>query len=245
MNRRKRELNAPVLQGEPLHMVFKGNPGSGKTMVARKLAKLLHMSKVVQSSSVVEVQRGDLVAGYIGQTAIKTREKIEEAKGGVLFVDEAYRLSNAGSSNDFGKEAIEEIMRDLTTGDPLVIMAGYSEDMDKFLKTNAGLKRRFPLVFDFPDYSPSELAELFTRKAAGKGFKLGESISQEALAYLIEDQTTESWRQKRNGGIADLLLNNAYTALNERMPEQFTKEAASTFELLDLRAAVESLMTGQ
>merc|ERR1712228_446247 len=102
---------------------------------------------------------------------------IDLAKGGILFVDEAYRLSNTGSDNDFGPEAIEELMKDLTTGDPLVCIAGYPKEMDKFLVANHGLKRRLPLVFDFPDYSPKELAAIFINKVEENEFNLGPSVS--------------------------------------------------------------------
>jgi len=242
IDHRRRELKAPVLDDHLSHMIFKGNPGCGKTSVARLLAELLFDLKAVQNSSFVEVQRGDLVAGFVGQTALKTREKIEEAKGGVLFVDEAYRLS-AGGSNDFGKEAIEEIMKDLTSGDPLVILAGYTQEMEQFLEANPGLKRRFPLVFDFPDYTPKELAEMFAVMAANAGFKLGPSVSPEAVTQLVEEHTTPSWRRKHNGGIADALLVRANDALSERLPQNFTKEAAETLELFDLRVAAQGLMT--
>merc|ERR1712060_330473 len=123
-------------------------------MVARFVGELLYELGVVHGEAFVEVQRDDLVGQYIGQTAPKTRAQIDRAKGGILFVDEAYRLSNTGSDNDYGPEAIEELMKDLTIGDPLLFIAGYPKEIDTFLVANQGLKRRLPLVLNFPDYSP-------------------------------------------------------------------------------------------
>mmetsp|Transcript_32522 Transcript_32522/g.83612 ORF Transcript_32522/g.83612 Transcript_32522/m.83612 type:complete len:443 (-) Transcript_32522:100-1428(-) len=257
INRRRRELNAPVIGDDMLHMVFQGNPGSGKTSIARLVAELLFDLGVIPGRAFVEVQRADLVAEYVGTTAPMTRAKVQAAKGGVLFVDEAPRLSCfvGRASNDFGREAIEELMKDLTTGDPLVILAGYSEGMDQFFATNIGLKRRFPLVFEFPDYTPRELAEMFSLKVASKGFRLGASLGagadgggggsggvEDAVAGLIEDHTTAAWRSTQNGAIADALLVGAVQTLNERLPEDFSREAAETLELIDLRAAALSLM---
>lgn len=147
----------PLVDMGPLHMIFVGNPGCGKTSIARLLARLLYDLGAVRKPSFVEVQRTDLVGTHIGTTGPKTRAKIEEARGGVLFVDEAYRLTST-SDKDFGTEALEEIMRDMTSGDPVVIAAGYPTDMRRFLEANEGLSRRFGLTFDFPDFSVGELA---------------------------------------------------------------------------------------
>ena len=141
------------------HLVFKGSPGTGKTHAARLIANLLRELGYVQGS-LVEVQRADLVAGYVGQTALKTRRVINRAKGGVLFVDEAYSLveGDGGKSSDFGREAVQELMRDLTSGDPVVILAGYPSEMEGFLRVNPGLGRRFQVRFDFKDYDASDSA---------------------------------------------------------------------------------------
>ena len=141
------------------HLVFKGSPGTGKTHAARLIANLLRELGYVQGS-LVEVQRADLVAGYVGQTALKTRRVINRAKGGVLFVDEAYSLveGDGGKSSDFGREAVQELMRDLTSGDPVVILAGYPSEMEGFLRVNPGLGRRFQVRFDFKDYDVRDSA---------------------------------------------------------------------------------------
>lgn len=141
-----------------LHMVFKGNPGTGKTTVARLLGAVFREMGALKSGHLVEVERADLVGEYIGQTAQKTREKVRQARGGILFVDEAYSLARGGEK-DFGREAVDllvKAMEDLKD-DLVLILAGYRSEMDRFLNINPGLKSRFPLHLSFPDYSAEEL----------------------------------------------------------------------------------------
>ncbi|MBE2228269.1 MAG: AAA family ATPase [Ignavibacteria bacterium] len=153
-----RETGKDVTRSFSLHTVFTGNPGTGKTTVARILARIFRALGVLERGHLVEVDREELVAGYIGQTAIKTAEKIDAAMGGVLFIDEAYSLMGS-SENDFGKEAIEIILKRMedNRGKFVVICAGYTGEMENFLKMNPGLKSRFDRKFDFPDYSEDEL----------------------------------------------------------------------------------------
>lgn len=151
------------LSTEPLvlHMVFKGNPGTGKTTVARILGKILRETGVLQKGHLVEVERADLVGEYIGHTAQKTREQLRRAAGGILFIDEAYSLARGGEK-DFGKEAIDCLVKAMEDHkDNLVlILAGYRGEMEWFLRTNPGLRSRFPIHMDFPDYSLRELLEI-------------------------------------------------------------------------------------
>lgn len=143
------------------HLVFLGNPGTGKTTVARLLSKIYKQLGVLEKGQLVEVDRAGLVAGFVGQTALKTKEKIDEAMGGILFIDEAYTLAKGG--NDFGQEAIDTILKAMEDNreNLVVIVAGYPEPMDAFLNSNPGLKSRFSKSIMFEDYSDTELYSIF------------------------------------------------------------------------------------
>lgn len=144
-----------------LHMIFRGNPGTGKTTVARILARMFKEMGILSKGHLVEVERADLVGEYIGHTAQKTREQIKRALGGVLFVDEAYSLARGGEK-DFGKESIDVLVKAMEDhrDNLIVILAGYRHEMDHFLRTNPGLRSRFPIHMDFPDYSLEELVAI-------------------------------------------------------------------------------------
>lgn len=159
-----------------LHLVFSGNPGTGKTTVARILSKLYKEIGVLSKGQLVEVDRSGLVAGYVGQTAIKTQKKIEEAKGGILFIDEAYTLAKEG--NDFGQEAIDTILKAMEDNrkDLVVIVAGYTELMKNFINSNPGLKSRFNKYIDFKDYTADELIAIFNMQCS----KYNYTVSPEA-----------------------------------------------------------------
>ena len=157
-----------------LHLVFTGNPGTGKTTVARILAKIYKKNGVLSKGQLVEVDRADLVAGYIGQTAIKTQKKIEEALGGILFIDEAYTLAKEG--NDFGQEAIDTLLKAMEDhrDDFIVIVAGYTDLMKTFINSNPGLKSRFNKFIEFPDYTADELFRIFCSMCASYDYELDE-----------------------------------------------------------------------
>ena len=144
-----------------LHLVFTGNPGTGKTTVARIISRIYKQIGVLSKGQLVEVDRSGLVAGYVGQTALKTQEKINEALGGVLFIDEAYSLSQENDA--FGQEAIDTILKAMEDhrDDLVVIVAGYTDPMEKFINSNPGLKSRFNKYIEFPDYSVDELEQIF------------------------------------------------------------------------------------
>lgn len=157
----KKEEKGMKVNDFTLHSLFLGNPGTGKTTVARIIGQVLYQKGIIATNKFIEASRSDLVAGYIGQTAAKTREVLESALGGVLFIDEAYTL-NGASSNDFGKEAIDEILKFMEDHrrDIVIIFAGYTKEMGEFLQMNSGLTSRIPTTFDFEDYTADEIVQI-------------------------------------------------------------------------------------
>ena len=174
-----------------LHMVFSGNPGTGKTTIARLMARIYHSLGILSKGQLVEVDRSGLVAGYVGQTALKTGKVIEKALGGVLFIDEAYAL-NGRSDNDFGQEAIDTLLKAMEDhrDDLVVIAAGYDGLMDDFVRSNPGLESRFNRFLHFDDYSPDELLAIF-RMQCGKGCYELDEDAEEALKQLLERESRE------------------------------------------------------
>ena len=168
----KAESEGLKLENTNMHMIFTGNPGTGKTRIARIMAKMLFDMGIIQENKLVEVERKDLVAGYIGQTAQKTSEVIQDAIGGVLFIDEAYSLASE-SKNDFGTEAIATLIKAMEDQKDrlVVIFAGYKDEMKNFLDINPGISSRIGYTFDFPDYNTDELVEIFYRKINKMGFE--------------------------------------------------------------------------
>jgi SpoVK/Ycf46/Vps4 family AAA+-type ATPase len=167
--RQDRGIRCPPLS---LHLVFSGNPGTGKTTVARLLGEIFKALGILSKGHLVEVDRSGLVAGYVGQTAIKVKEVTDRSLGGILFVDEAYSLASKGEQ-DFGREAVETLLKTMEDhrDDFVVIAAGYTDKMEEFLNINPGLRSRFNKFIQFQDYSPDDLLKIFSKMCYDNGYE--------------------------------------------------------------------------
>jgi AAA+ superfamily predicted ATPase len=198
--KKRKAAGLPVMQSSP-HLVFSGNPGTGKTTVARLVGRLYKDIGLLSKGHVVEVGRAELIGGYIGQTAIRTKNICEKALGGVLFIDEAYSLDVDG--RDYGQEAIETILTFMEEhrGKIVVIVAGYPKEMEKFLDSNPGLRSRFDTAIQFDDYSLQDLMEIFDSLLAENKYEITSAARQlvvQHLADLCERQVSGNARLVRN-----------------------------------------------
>lgn len=225
-----RKENGLKSERQTLHMVFKGNPGTGKTTVARLIAQFFREMNVLSKGHLLEIERADLVGEYIGHTAQKTREVMKKATGGVLFIDEAYSLARGGEK-DFGKEAIDTLVKGLEDkkDDLIIILAGYSKEMEYFLSLNPGLPSRFPIMIDFPDYSTDELVQIAHSMLKEREYRL--SVDGEMkLRELLENQSHQHGVLFSNGRfvrnmIEEAIRNQAVRLLKR---DQFDRKSLTT-----------------
>ena len=216
-----------------LHLVFLGNPGTSKTTVARLLARIYHAIGILSKGQLVEVDRSGLVAGFVGQTAIKTQEAVQKALGGVLFIDEAYALVNQENGNDFGREAIEVLLKNMEDhrDDLIVIAAGYSGLMEKFIHSNPGLESRFNKYFYFEDYTGPQLMEIFQSMCQKNGYVL----SPEAAQWAEQDFLSLYEGRDENFGNARDVRNLFEKAVSRQSDRVAQLESPTREQLMELR----------
>ncbi|TVY02308.1 AAA family ATPase [Cohnella terricola] len=225
------------LQAQPhvYHMIFKGNPGTGKTTVARLLAKLFQSMGLLAKGHLVEVERADLVGEYIGHTAQKTRELVKKALGGVLFVDEAYSLARGGEK-DFGKEAIDTLVKAMEDykNQFVLILAGYTLEIETFLMTNPGLPSRFPIQMVFPDYSVDQLVQIAEGMTKDRDYTLLPQTIYKLRQLLVQEKTDAIY-DFSNARFVRNVLERAIRYQAVRLLSQYPVASPGRQELMALR----------
>jgi probable Rubsico expression protein CbbX len=237
----KLRLNLGLAAQTPsLHMCFTGNPGTGKTTVALRMAEILHRLGYVRKGHLVAVTRDDLVGQYIGHTAPKTREVLKKAMGGVLFIDEAYYLYRPENERDYGQEAIEILLQVMENQreDLVVILAGYKDRMDTFFQSNPGLSSRIAHHLDFPDYGHDELLQIGDRMLAVMNYRFGAAARAafgEYLTLRIAQPHFANARSVRNA--LDRMRLRQATRLFAQRDRELTRDDLTTIEPEDIRAS--------
>ncbi|WP_287885929.1 MULTISPECIES: CbbX protein [Paracoccus] len=238
VDRARRDLGL-AYETPTLHMSFTGNPGTGKTTVALKMAGLLHRLGYVRKGHLVSVTRDDLVGQYIGHTAPKTKEVLKKAMGGVLFIDEAYYLYKPDNERDYGQEAIEILLQVMENNrdDLVVIMAGYADRMDRFFAANPGFRSRIAHHIEFPDYTDEELARISASMLENQGYALDEGgrLAMEDYIRLRRDQPHFANARSIRNALDRARLRQANRLFSGDAPVD--AQALSTITEADIRAS--------
>lgn len=224
---KKRQKEKLSVEPQVLHMIFKGNPGTGKTTVARIIGRLFKEVGVLPKGHLIEVERADLVGEYIGHTAQKTREQLKKSLGGVLFIDEAYSLARGGDK-DFGKEAIDVLVKGMEDNKDnlILILAGYRDEMDWFIESNPGLRSRFPIHLNFPDYTIDELLSIADLILSKRQYLLSFGAREE-LRFVLERETVAH----RHNGNARLVRNFIENSIRQQAVRLVKKKEITREEL--------------
>jgi stage V sporulation protein K len=234
---KKREEQGLKVGKQALHMMFKGNPGTGKTTVARLLGKLFLQMNVLSKGHLIEAERADLVGEYIGHTAQKTRDLIKKAIGGILFIDEAYSLARGGEK-DFGKEAIDTLVKHMEDKQHefVLILAGYSKEMDHFLSLNPGLYSRFPLVIDFPDYTVEQLMEISAKMMVEREYVFSPEAERKLREHLLAVKMDSYPGKFSNGRYVRNIIEKSIRSQAMRLliDDMYSKQDLQTIRTQDL-----------
>ena len=212
-----------------LHMSFTGNPGTGKTTVALRMAEILHRLEYVREGQLITVTRDDLVGQYIGHTAPKTKEVIKKAMGGVLFIDEAYYLYKPENERDYGAESIEILLQVMENNrdDLVVVLAGYKDKMDRFFHSNPGMRSRVAHHIDFPDYSAPELLAIANLMLAEQNYRLSEDATEALFEYIQRRMTMEHFANARS-------VRNALDRARLRQANRLFQNSEKSLKKIDL-----------
>ena len=231
VNQMRREHGLKV-EDLSLHMVFSGNPGTGKTMIARLMSRIYHSLGILSRGHLVEVDRSGLVAGYVGQTAIKTQEVVQKALGGVLFIDEAYALTTRGPQ-DYGQEAVETLLKAMEDHRDglVVIVAGYVELMNDFVHANPGLESRFNRFMYFPDYTLDEMMGIFDLRCRNAGYTLAPE-ARERLREIIREESEDNIGFGNARGVRNLFEQ----AIARQANRLAAMETVTREQLMEIRA---------
>jgi len=216
---RKRRSEYGVNDSRTMHMLFLGNPGTGKTTVARLVSRMMHHLGVLKKGHLIEVTRKDLIGSHHGETGHLTADACKRAVGGVLFIDEAYALRHEGSSDSAGQECVNTLVKESEdrAGELVIILAGYQKEMTTFLSTNSGLTSRFPNVFAFADYSFEEMAEICTNMTISRGFELAEDLHGDRLVQLVQRCIKAGEVSKGNGRLVRNMVEAAVARQTDRV----------------------------